>query len=132
MDPTDDPADDMSDLDEPRVALDLAHLAAQTGGDLSLQRDLLDLFILQSAEFFAQMHGLARCDPAAADDLVHRVKGSARAIGAFELSGAAAELECALGPGRGPAPLEPMATALAKTLRAIEAYLRTLPSPCSV
>jgi HPt (histidine-containing phosphotransfer) domain-containing protein len=122
----------MSELDEPRGALDLAHLAAQTGGDLSLQRDLLDLFVLQSAEFVAQMRSLARCDPAAAGDLVHRVKGSARAIGAFELSGAAAELECALSAGRGPTALEPLAAALARALSAIEAYLRTLPSHCGV
>ncbi len=115
---------DFSNRGEP---LDRVHLAAQTDGDLALQRDLLDLFIAQSVELIAHMPALADADPAAAGDLAHRLDGSARAIGAFELASAAAALEGALGAGEGAAALEPLAVALRRALNAIEAYLRDLP-----
>jgi HPt (histidine-containing phosphotransfer) domain-containing protein len=116
----------MNDLGEHDGSLDRVHLAAQTGGDPLLQRDLLDLFIVQSAEFVAQIRGLAKADPAAAGEFAHRVIGSARAIGAFELARAAAEAERALAAGE-PAALEPMTAALVRALRAVEAYLSDLP-----
>jgi HPt (histidine-containing phosphotransfer) domain-containing protein len=119
--------DEMSDLGDRRDPLDLVHLAAQTGGEPALQRDLLDLFIVQSAEFVARIYALARLDPAAASDLAHRLNGSARAIGAFELAGAAAALEGDLAAGDGAEALEPMAAALSRALDAVEAFLRALP-----
>lgn len=119
--------DEMSDSGDHAEPLDLVHLAAQTGGDLTLQRDLLDLFIKQSAEFVAHMPALAEADPAAASQLAHRVNGSARAIGAFELVAAAVELEGALALSDGPAALGPTTAALGRALNAIEAYLRDLP-----
>ncbi len=123
-----DSVDEMSDFSDHGESLDLVHLAAQTDGDLALQRDLLDLFIVQSAELIAHMSALADADPAAASDLAHTLDGSARAIGAFELAGAAAELEAALAAGDGAAAaLEPVAAALGRALNAIEAYLRDLP-----
>src|SRR5579863_3640758 len=99
--------DEMSDLGNHGAPLDRVHLAAQTDGDLTLQRDLLDLFIVQSAEFVARICALAEADPAAASDLAHRLNGSARAIGAFDLAGGAAKLEGALVAGDGAAALEP-------------------------
>lgn len=114
----------MNSFDEPDATLDLAHLASQTGGDRALQRDLLDLFILQAAEFRARIGHLE--DPAGAGDLVHRIKGSARAIGAFGLSAAAEDFECALSAHR-PLALVSMTTALTKALSAIEAHLQSLP-----
>jgi HPt (histidine-containing phosphotransfer) domain-containing protein len=107
-------------------SLDLAHLAAQTGGDLLLQRELLDLFVAQSAEFMARLPGLAEADPGRAGDLAHKLNGSARAIGAFELAGAAANLERAFAADNTFAALEPVTSALGKALRAVEAYLAEL------
>jgi HPt (histidine-containing phosphotransfer) domain-containing protein len=113
--------------DKSRAQLfDLAHLAAQTGGDLLLQRDLLDLFVVQSAEFMARLPGLAEADPVRAGDLAHKLEGSARAIGVFELAGAAADLERALATGNEFTAFEPLATALGRALRAVEAYLAKL------
>ena len=116
----------MSDTDDPSAALDLAHLGQQTGGDPRLQRELLDLFVVQSAHLVARLEGLAKADPATARELAHRVNGSARAIGAFELAETAAELERSLA-GNGAARLEPMAAALGRTLEAVAAHLSRLP-----
>jgi HPt (histidine-containing phosphotransfer) domain-containing protein len=107
--------------------LDRCHLAVQTNGDLVLQRDLLNLFIVQAAEFIAHLRALAEVDPSAAGDLAHKMNGSARAIGAFELAAAADELEGTLAAGNGAAALEPLTEALERALNAVEAYLRDLP-----
>lgn len=115
---------DLGEEDEP---LDLVHLAAQTGGEPALQRDLLDLFIVQAGEFVAHIYALAKVDPAAARDLSHRLNGSARTIGAFRLAGVAAALERDLVCTEGAAPLEPIAAALSRTLLAVETRLRGLP-----
>jgi HPt (histidine-containing phosphotransfer) domain-containing protein len=119
--------DDMSVPSHRAEPIDLDHLGAQTGGEPSLQRDLLDLFIVQSAEFVARIHSLVKLDSAAAADLVHKLKGSARAIGAFEFAGAAAVLEDDLATGASDAALEPMFEALEKALGAAEVCLRGLP-----
>jgi len=102
-----------------RDVLDILHLAEQTGADSGLQRELLDLFVRQSAEFMAQIRGVSVAEPG----FLHRLKGSARAIGAFELADTAAELE------RGQSQAERLAAALRRTLAAIEAHLRNLPRP---
>jgi HPt (histidine-containing phosphotransfer) domain-containing protein len=121
-------AADMSDLDDGGEPLDLTHLDAQTGGDLSLQRDLPDLFIVQSANLVAQMRALDQADPAVSD-LAHRLNGSARAIGAFKVAGAAAAVEKACGAGRrATAALDDLVAALGKALIAIEAHIRSLSS----
>jgi HPt (histidine-containing phosphotransfer) domain-containing protein len=103
--------------------LDFVHLATQTGGDLFLQRDLLDLFLIQAAEFAACLPELAKADPAAAADLAHKLDGSARTIGAFELAGRAAEFERMLARGGEFAAAEPLAHALDGVVRAVKSYL---------
>lgn len=116
----------MSHSDD-REVFDLVHLAAQTGGDLLLQRDLLDIFIVQAAELVAQIPGL---DPAALRHLAHRVDGSARAIGAVRVAHAAAEIERAFGADPGRPPVEDLVAALAEALTAIEAYIPSLTPRC--
>jgi HPt (histidine-containing phosphotransfer) domain-containing protein len=103
--------------------LDAGHLAAQTGNDLVLQRDLLNLFAAQSAELMA---ALRLAEPCVAGDLAHKLNGSARAIGAFELAGAAIDLETARAPEEWKAALEAAAAAHGRALGYIEAYLNEL------
>jgi HPt (histidine-containing phosphotransfer) domain-containing protein len=114
----------LGDRGEP---LNRLHLAVQTNGDLALQRDLLNLFMVQAADFVGHLHALAEADPSAACDLAHKMNGSARAIGAFELAAAADEFESALTLGDGVAAFEPLTAALDRALDAVEAYLRDLP-----
>ncbi|MFZ1961018.1 MAG: Hpt domain-containing protein [Methylovirgula sp.] len=116
------PADDVDDP-AARHPLDPLHLATQTDGDLPLQRDLLKLFVVQSAELMA---ALRDANPIAAGDLAHKLSGSARAIGAFELAAAAAKLDGTLPPKARQAALESLAVAFDRALFAVEAYLRKL------
>ncbi|MCC0029468.1 MAG: Hpt domain-containing protein [Brucellaceae bacterium] len=70
--------------------VDLAHLGAQTMDDRDLQSEVLKLFI-HSAEMFVVQ--LDSADGKRLRSLAHKLKGSARAIGAFALADKAAELE---------------------------------------
>jgi HPt (histidine-containing phosphotransfer) domain-containing protein len=78
--------------------IDRDHLERQTIGDRDLQRELLTLFLKQSRKLIDMMHF---------DDmnemryLVHTMKGSARAIGAFDVAEAARALEEAMALGDG-------------------------------
>jgi HPt (histidine-containing phosphotransfer) domain-containing protein len=77
--------------------IDLVHLSRQTFGDHDLERELLGLFDAQAAQFAKRLRALAA--PGDADwriALAHTVKGSARAIGAFEVGRAAEAYEQAL------------------------------------
>ncbi len=118
------PADKAQILAAP-ARLDPIHLAAQTGGDLLLQRDLLHLFVGQSAKLMAAMR---IASPRGAADLAHKLSGSARAIGAFELAEAAGKLEGTLAGEEAQTALESVVVALGRTLGAIEAYLSELSS----
>jgi HPt (histidine-containing phosphotransfer) domain-containing protein len=71
-------------------AIDRAHLAAQTFGDSALAREVLGLFREQADPL---LQALAASSGAARADIAHRLKGSALAIGAFDLAAAAASLE---------------------------------------
>ena len=70
--------------------IDLAHLSRQTLGDTALEREVLGLFLAQTA---SARDELATADGEARRGLAHRLVGAARAIGAFELADCAAELE---------------------------------------
>jgi HPt (histidine-containing phosphotransfer) domain-containing protein len=83
--------------------------------------------MVQAADFVGHLHALAKADASAACDLAHKMNGSARAIGAFELATAADEFESALTVGDGVAAFEPLTAALDRALDAVEAYLRDLP-----
>ncbi len=115
---------DKAQIPNAAALLDTIHLGAQTGGDCLLQRDLLNLFVAQSAELMAAM----RIAPGNAGDLAHKFGGSARAIGAFELAEAAARLEGAVAGKDAQTALESVDAALGRTLSAIEAYLSELAS----
>ena len=72
--------------------IDLGHLRSMTMSDAALEREVLELFVAQSREITAAL--AAWPDNAAA--LAHTLKGSARAIGAFRVSDAAAAIEDAM------------------------------------
>jgi HPt (histidine-containing phosphotransfer) domain-containing protein len=80
---------------EPSVpVLDLVHLSRQTLGDGALESELLRLFANQARQI-AQRIEEERLpgDGAWRADLAHRLKGSARAVGAFALGEAAEAYE---------------------------------------
>ncbi|KPF95724.1 histidine kinase [Rhodopseudomonas sp. AAP120] len=76
----------------PDFAIDEAHLRRMTLGDRALEREVLTMFSAQAASLVALLSSW----PADAAALAHTLKGSARAIGAFAVADAAAELEDAL------------------------------------
>jgi HPt (histidine-containing phosphotransfer) domain-containing protein len=112
------PSPPLAPLDHP---LDLDHLARMTLGDAELDHEVLAMFAEQSTRLIATMAAL----PADASALAHKLKGSARGIGAFAVADAAAHLECAIRtndhPSRAFAELK---EAVAEAQSAIEAILR--------
>ncbi len=116
--------------------LDLAHLSRQTAGDRLLQRELLELFRLRSAELVDRMRAMAeepQLEHMPLRDLAHQLKGSALSLGAFGVAAAAENVESAFAPGSvshdisaGKAALAALAAALALSLAEIEAHLKPL------
>jgi HPt (histidine-containing phosphotransfer) domain-containing protein len=112
-------------LDDSQV-LDLDHLRRQTAGDRALERELLTLFEAQSARLWP----LIRDDGSPLDraDATHTLKGSARAIGAWDLASIAEGLEAALRIGEGetsvPHLIEKFEHALAAARQALAARNR--------
>jgi HPt (histidine-containing phosphotransfer) domain-containing protein len=101
--------------------IDIEHLRRMTLGDASLEHEVLAMFSAQAASLFATLATL----PRDAGALVHTLKGSARAIGAFAVAGAALDLETALASGSDPAAaLGAVADAITEARTAIEAILR--------
>jgi HPt (histidine-containing phosphotransfer) domain-containing protein len=77
--------------------IDLVHLSRQTFGDHDLERELLALFDAQAAQFAERLRApAALCDGEWRIALAHTIKGSARAVGAFEVGNAAEAYEQAL------------------------------------
>lgn len=70
-------------------SIDLAHLRRMTLGDDRLKREVLAMFAGQATGLIGKLAAL----PADASTLAHKLKGSARAVGAFQVSDAAAMLE---------------------------------------
>jgi HPt (histidine-containing phosphotransfer) domain-containing protein len=102
--------------------VDFDHLRRMTLDDSSLEREVLAMFAGQAAELAA---ALAQLPPDAAT-LAHKLKGSARAIGAVHVATAAADLETALRNGRGDS-AEPRAAldhTISQACKAIDAILR--------
>lgn len=102
-------------------AIDWAHLARQTMGDVELERELLALFATQAGAFGGRLAA------AGADkerrDLAHTLKGAARAIGAFSLGQAAEEYESAVATVEAPDRLRALDARLHETQQAIAARL---------
>ena len=89
------PSPPLAPLDSP---IDLDHLARMTLGDAELENEVLAMFAEQSIRLISAMSAL----PADASALAHKLKGSARGIGAFAVADAAAQLECSLRTGDNP------------------------------
>ena len=73
--------------------IDLVHLARQTFGSAELEREVLRLFVLQGGELVRRIADAA--DPIERAEIAHRLKGSARAIGANRVGRLAEALETA-------------------------------------
>jgi HPt (histidine-containing phosphotransfer) domain-containing protein len=101
--------------------IDFEHLNRMTLGDANLEREVLALFSVQSAQLTGAIAAL-REDACA---LAHTLKGSARAIGAFAVAEAAAKLEEALTSGSDPSELlAALGAAVALARTSIDAILR--------
>ena len=101
--------------------IDFEHLGRMTLGDAILEHEVLAMF---SAQAVSLMSALAML-PAAAGELAHKLKGSARAIGAFQVADAAERLETAV--LKGDDPVEALAElddAVEQARTAIDAILR--------
>jgi HPt (histidine-containing phosphotransfer) domain-containing protein len=72
--------------------IDTEHLGRMTLGDAGLEREVLAMFSAQAVRLSGALAAL----PPDATALVHTLKGSARAIGAFAVADAAEGLEAAL------------------------------------
>ena len=88
-------AQDSAAEDAGEPAIDRVHLARQTDGDAALEIELLALFDRQAGSLLAELsnEGSARRCRA---DMAHKLRGSALAIGAGRVAGAAQTLETLL------------------------------------
>ena len=74
--------------------IDLNHLARYTGGEKTLNAEILKLFDAQMGEMVDQLNSvLAACDAGRWRELTHTIKGAARGVGAFGMGDAAAAAE---------------------------------------
>jgi len=100
--------------------LDFDHLERMTLGEKALEREVLEMFVAQSARLLDALATL----PAETSALAHTLKGSARAIGAFKVAGCAAALETAGQCGQcGDAAIAALRDAVAEARTAIAARL---------
>jgi HPt (histidine-containing phosphotransfer) domain-containing protein len=80
--------------DRKPTAIDADHLARMTLGDRRLEREVLEIFLRQTAIMLNRIVG---AEPALAAAAAHTLKGSARGIGAWRVARAAELLEHAAG-----------------------------------
>jgi HPt (histidine-containing phosphotransfer) domain-containing protein len=94
-------------------------------GDRDLRRDVLGLFLTQTPTILRQLRGLNSGDRSAIEDLAHRLKGSARAIGAIRMACAAEACETSVSRAGGNfgLALEELTAAFAEAATAIERML---------
>ncbi len=84
--------DDLTDVDsDPPV--DLIHLARQCLGDCELKDELLRLFRLQSQTLTAQLSDPSQLSLESKAKIAHKLRGSALAVGARRVAGAALRIE---------------------------------------
>jgi HPt (histidine-containing phosphotransfer) domain-containing protein len=104
--------------------LDVAHLARMTFGDRDLEREVLQLFMRQSAILLERMRG---APTAALVVSAHTLQGSARNVGAWRVARAAERLEQAAGdPNRQQLALAELVAALDEACRTIAQRLGAL------
>jgi HPt (histidine-containing phosphotransfer) domain-containing protein len=101
--------------------LDRDHLRRMTFGDPSLEREVLEMFVAQASRLLDAIAG----EVAEASAMVHTLKGSAQAVGAFGVADHAAALEAVLRKGEEPREvLSGLRDAVADARAAIEAILK--------
>jgi HPt (histidine-containing phosphotransfer) domain-containing protein len=101
--------------------IDLAHLRRMTLGNDGLEREVLTMFSAQVAGLAGTFTSLAADTPT----LLHTLKGSARAIGAFAVADAASRLESLIRCGADPAEaLSGLSDALLEARTAIDVILQ--------
>jgi HPt (histidine-containing phosphotransfer) domain-containing protein len=101
--------------------IDIAHLQRMTLGDANLEREVLAMFSAHAAGMAGALAGL----PANSATLVHTLKGSARAVGAFAVADAASALELLIRSGGDPSEaLGELDDAVAQARVAIDAILQ--------
>jgi HPt (histidine-containing phosphotransfer) domain-containing protein len=101
--------------------IDFEHLGRMTLGDAILEHEVLAMFSAQAVSLISALAML----PAAAGELAHKLQGSARAIGAFQVADAAGRLETAVLKGDDPAEaLAELDDAVEQARTAIDAILR--------
>ncbi len=92
-----------------------------TLGDAELEQEVLGMFAEQAVRLLAAMTAM----PAETGALAHKLKGSARGIGAFAVADAAAGLETAMRTGRGRSDaFAALKAAVTEARAAIEAILK--------
>lgn len=70
--------------------IDLVHLARQTGGDKTLECEVLALFARQARQAVAQID---KVKGQARSELAHKIAGAAKGVGASEVARCASALE---------------------------------------
>jgi HPt (histidine-containing phosphotransfer) domain-containing protein len=101
--------------------IDIEHLKRMTLGDAGLEHEVLAMFSGQAVRLIDALAGL----PPEAAELAHTLKGSARAIGAFQVADAAEALEAAIaGDGEPAQAMAELKQAIAQARTAIDAMLR--------
>jgi HPt (histidine-containing phosphotransfer) domain-containing protein len=101
--------------------IDIEHLQRMTLGDAGLEREVLAMFSAQAIRLMGDI-AVPASDRRA---LVHTLKGSARAIGAFRVAEAAEFLEAVLQQGDDPSEaLDELGDAVAGARTAIDVILR--------
>jgi HPt (histidine-containing phosphotransfer) domain-containing protein len=103
------------------TAVDLDHLKRMTLGDVALEREVLQMFLKQTSSLLTELADASTQTGA----LSHKLKGSARAVGAFRLAERAAALEHAAREGHDRTEaLAALRIAAAEAQAAVEALLR--------
>ena len=104
--------------------IDLIHLARQTFGSAELEREVLRLFVRQGATLARQIAEAASLEERAAH--AHRLKGSARAIGAMRVGTVAEALETA-----GPSEVAGLSVDLERAVGEVERFVAGLLAPAA-
>lgn len=77
-----------------KAAINMEHLARYTGGDATVNAEILRLFDSQANDLVARLRTILDArDAKSWKEVTHTIKGAARGIGAFDLADAAARCE---------------------------------------
>jgi HPt (histidine-containing phosphotransfer) domain-containing protein len=104
--------------------IDLEHLARYTGGDRTLNTEILRLFDGQITDMVNQLNAVRECrDSKRWREITHTIKGAARGVGAFAMGDVAAAAE-PVGPANGDKSLAAIKT-LEEEAHTVRAFIRT-------